>query len=207
MLRNVCERFHSECPPKEMKIGAVCHPRASLIFTHIFGWTLGAKVKDSALSLGERVAIPQSRESRVRGYLVMLDPGAPPRRATDPSPGPRPACGIAVHPLPLGEGKDLIPSLSPGGGVRQSTEDEESRCSAALRFAGPRFAKSRRPQKRRSALPSEWEGRRSKTCFSILLKHPSFCLLLFAFRLLPSAYCFPPTAYFTRPIPPAREPC
>jgi len=136
----------------------------------------------------------------------------------NPSPGPRRLAKtpVAVHPLPLGEGleflhffpwKDPIPFLAHGGGVRQSREHEESRCSAALRFAGPRFAKSRRPQKRRSALPSEWEGRRSKTCFSILLKHPSFCLLLFAFRLLPSAYCFPPTAYFTRPIPPAREPC
>ena len=180
MLKNVCERSHSGCPPKEMKIGAVCHPLVSLIF--IFGWGLGAKGRASALSLGERVA---SVASRVRGYSVILDPVTPHRRATDPSPGPRPD---EVHrdrgPLPLGEGleflhfsrgKDPTPSLSPG---------EES-------------ARSR----------SGWEGGRSQTFFSVLLRHPSFCLLLFAFRLLPSAFCFLPTAYFARPIPPARQPC
>jgi hypothetical protein len=109
MLKNVCERFHSECLPKEMKIGAVCRRRVSLSFTHILGWTLGAKVRDSALSLGERVA---SVASRVRGYLVMLDPVTPTRRATDPSPGPRRLvkAPVAVHPLPLGEGKDPIHS-------------------------------------------------------------------------------------------------
>jgi hypothetical protein len=39
----------------------------------------------------------------------------PPRRASDPSPGPRRLvkAPVAVHPLPLGEGKDPIPSLSP----------------------------------------------------------------------------------------------
>ena len=93
-----------------MKIGAVCHPRVSLIFTHIFGWTLGAKVRDSALSLGEGVA---SVASRVRGYLVMLARLIPPRHARDPSPGPRRLvkARAAVHPLPSGEGKDLIPSV------------------------------------------------------------------------------------------------
>jgi hypothetical protein len=38
-----------------------------------------------------------------------------PRRASDPSPGPRRLvkAPVAVHPLPLGEGKNPIPSLSP----------------------------------------------------------------------------------------------
>ena len=92
-----------------MKIATVGHPRVSLMSTHVFVWTLGAKVRYSALSLGERVA---SVASRVRGYLVLLNSVAPPPRATDPSPGPRPD---EVHrdrgPLPLGEGKDLIPSF------------------------------------------------------------------------------------------------
>ena len=134
----------------------------------------------------------------------------------NPSPGPRRLAKtpVAVHPLPLGEGleflhffpwKDPIPFLAHGGGVRQSREHEESRCSADLRFAGPRFAKSPRPQNGALASPFGWEGQRSQTCFSPLLKHPSFCLLLFAFRLLPSAYCFLPTAYSTRPIHSGRE--
>jgi len=64
------------------------------------------------LSLGERVA---SVASQVRGYLVMSAHLIPPRRASDPSPGPRRLvkAPVAVHPLPLGEGKDPIPSLSP----------------------------------------------------------------------------------------------
>jgi len=64
--------------------------------------------KNIALSLGERVAIPHARESRVRGYLLRLPSLFPPRAAGDPSPGPRPACGIAAHPFPLGEGEDII---------------------------------------------------------------------------------------------------
>jgi hypothetical protein len=67
-----------------------------------------AEVGNPTLSLAERVA---SRASRVRGYLVWLDPVTPPRRATDTSPGrvPMKCIRIAVHPLPLGEGKDPIP--------------------------------------------------------------------------------------------------
>jgi hypothetical protein len=173
-----------------MKIGAVCHPRVSLTSTHFFGWTLWSKARDSALSLGERVA---SVASRARGYLVILDPVIPPCRASDPSPGPRRLvkAPVAVHPLPLGEGKDPIPSLSPRRGVRQSTEDGETRCSADLRFAGPRFAKSRRSRKRRSAPPSGWKGRRSQTFLSAPLKHPSFCFPPSAFCLLLTAYLAP----------------
>jgi hypothetical protein len=90
-------------------------PRLRLVFTHILGWTQGAEVRNLALSLGERVAIPHSRESQVSGYLLMLAHPIPPRRASDPSPGPRRLvkAPVAVHPLPLGEGKDPIPSLSP----------------------------------------------------------------------------------------------
>ena len=86
--------------------------RYAVMFTHIFVWTQGAEVRNTALSLGERVA---SVASQVRGYVVMLAPLIPPRRATDPSPGPRRLVKtpVAVHPLPLGEGKDPIPSLSP----------------------------------------------------------------------------------------------
>ena len=56
-----------------------------------------------ALSLGERTAIPQSRESRVRGYCVELTPR---RRASNPSPVPRRLMETpdAVHHLPKGEG-------------------------------------------------------------------------------------------------------
>jgi hypothetical protein len=184
MLKNVCERFHSECPPKEMKIGAVCHPRVSLIFTHIFGWTLGAKVRDSALSLGERVAIPQSRESRGRGYLVMLDPVTPPRRATDPSPGPRRLvkAPVAVHPLPLGEGKDPIPSFF--SILRKHTSFYFLSSAFCLPLTGYCF------------LPTTlWSaaGPESGTCATS------------ADCLLPSAFCFLPTAYFTGPIYSGRE--
>ena len=86
-----------------------------LVFTYILGWTQGAEVRKLALSLGERVAIPQWRESQVRGYLLMSAHPVPPRRASDPSPGPRRLvkAPVAVHPLPLGEGKDPIPSRSP----------------------------------------------------------------------------------------------
>ena len=66
--------------------------------------------QETALSLGERVASPQWRESRVRGCLV--GPLTPPRRASDPSPAPS-ADGlvktpVAVHPLPWGECEDAI---------------------------------------------------------------------------------------------------
>jgi hypothetical protein len=37
--------------------------------------------------LGERVAIPQARESQVRGYLLMSGPLIPLCRASHPSPG------------------------------------------------------------------------------------------------------------------------
>ena len=84
----------------------------ALTFTHIFGRTQEAEIRKLALSLGERVA---SVASRVRGYLVMSAHLIPPRRANDPSPGPRRLvkAPVAVHPLPLEEGKDPIPSLSP----------------------------------------------------------------------------------------------
>ena len=87
-------------------------PLPLLVFTHILGWTQGVEVRNLALSLGERVA---SVASQVRGYLVMSAHLIPPRRASDPSPGPRRLvkAPVAVHPLPLGEGKDPIPSLSP----------------------------------------------------------------------------------------------
>ena len=87
-------------------------PRFRLIFIHISGWTPGAEVRNLALSLGERVA---SVASQVRGYLVMLAHLVHPRRASDPSPGPRRLvkAPVAVHPLPAGEGKDPIPILSP----------------------------------------------------------------------------------------------
>jgi hypothetical protein len=79
------------------------------VFTHILGWTQEAEVRNLALSLGERVA---SVASQVRGYLVMSAHLIPPRRASDPSPGPRRLvkAPVAVHPLPLGEGQAPIPS-------------------------------------------------------------------------------------------------
>ena len=45
--------------------------------------------------------------------MVLSDSVTSPRRATDPSPGPRRLVKTpgAVHPLPSGEGKDLIPSV------------------------------------------------------------------------------------------------
>jgi hypothetical protein len=45
-----------------------------------------AEVGNIALSLGERVAIPQARESQVRGYFVEFAHPIPPQRGTDPSP-------------------------------------------------------------------------------------------------------------------------
>jgi hypothetical protein len=68
-------------------------------------------IGNTALSLGERVAIPQSRESRVRGYFVTFAHVIPLRFSTDPSPVPlrlvkTPAAG---HPLPKGEGNDPLP--------------------------------------------------------------------------------------------------
>ena len=82
-----------------------------LVFTHILGWTQGAEVRNLTLSLGERVA---SVVSQVRGYLIMSAHLIAPRRASDPSPGPRRLvkAPVAVHPLPLGEGKDPIPVFS-----------------------------------------------------------------------------------------------
>jgi hypothetical protein len=93
-----------------------------LVFTHILGWTQGTEVRNLALSLGERVA---SVASQVRGYLVMSAHPIAPRRASDPSPGPRRLvkAPVAVHPLPLGEGKDPIPSLSPRERGRSQTWD------------------------------------------------------------------------------------
>ena len=78
-----------------------------LVLTHILGWTQGAEVRNLALSLGERVAIPQSRESQVRGYLVVSAHPIPPRRASDPSPGPRPdeVRRDRGPPSPLGRGR------------------------------------------------------------------------------------------------------
>ena len=66
---------------------------------------------ESALSLGERVVIPQSRESQVRGYWHGLAHLMPPRGASDPSPGPRQLVKtpVAVHPLPWGEGEEKFP--------------------------------------------------------------------------------------------------
>jgi hypothetical protein len=114
-------------------------PKGELIFTHIFGWTQGPEVRILALALGERVAVPQSRESQVKGYLDMLAHLTPPRRASDPSPGPRrlvktPA---AVHPLPSGEGKDAIPSLSPRetAEVRGPTAVSSERCGTRSAWA------------------------------------------------------------------------
>jgi hypothetical protein len=73
-----------------------------------------------ALSLGERVA---SVASRVRGYVVMLAHLIRPRRASDPSPGPRRLvkAPVAAHPLPLGRGQrpNSVPFSS---GKRQKTE-------------------------------------------------------------------------------------
>jgi hypothetical protein len=95
-------------------------PPLRLIFTHIFGWIRGAEVRNSALSLGERVA---NVASQVRGYLVMSARLIPPRRASDPSPGPRPD---EVHrdrgpPSPLGRGQR--PSSVPfSSGNGQKTE-------------------------------------------------------------------------------------
>ena len=84
-----------------------------LVFTYILGWTQGAEVRKLALSLGERVAIPQWRESQVRGYLLMSAHPVPPRRASDPSPGPRRLvkAPVAVHPLPKGEGRPICDAL------------------------------------------------------------------------------------------------
>jgi hypothetical protein len=86
-------------PPADNPEGS---PTRKLIFAHIFGWAQGAEGGMLALSFGERVAIPQSRESQVRGYLAMLPHLIPPRRASDPSPGPRRLvkAPTAVHPLP-----------------------------------------------------------------------------------------------------------
>ena len=96
--------------------------KRAVVFTHIFVWTQQAEVRNVALSLGERVA---SVASQVRGYLVMSAHPVPPRRASDPSPGPRRLvkASAAVHPLPLGEGKDRIPSLSPREKVRRQRWD------------------------------------------------------------------------------------
>ena len=60
----------------------------------------------ATLSLGERVA---SVATQVRGCWVMWANLIPPRRASDPSPGPRRLmkAPVAVHPLPSGEGKTL----------------------------------------------------------------------------------------------------
>ena len=76
-----------------------------------YGNTRGAQAKKTALSLGERVA---SVASQVRGYLVVFAHLIPPLRATDPSPGTRRLvkAPVAVHPLPLGEGEDVIPFLA-----------------------------------------------------------------------------------------------
>ena len=55
----------------------------------------------------------------------MLADLIPPRRASDPSPGPRRLvkAPVAVHPLPSGEGTDPIPSLSPRGRGRIQGSD------------------------------------------------------------------------------------
>jgi hypothetical protein len=55
----------------------------------------------------------------------MLAHLTPPRRASDPSPGPRRLvkAPAAVHPLPSGEGKDAIPSLSPRETGRSQRSD------------------------------------------------------------------------------------
>jgi uncharacterized protein (TIGR00297 family) len=73
-------------------------------------WTGDGPRQETALSLGERVAIPQRRESRVRGYMRSLASLLPLRAAGDPSPGPRRLVKApdAVHPLPLGEGDHPI---------------------------------------------------------------------------------------------------
>jgi hypothetical protein len=100
-------------------------PTRKLIFADIFGWAQGAEVGMLAFSLGERVA---SVASQVRGYLVMLAHLIPPRRATDPSPGPRRLvkAPAAVHPLPSGEGKRRNPLAFPRG------KRPEARCRAAV---------------------------------------------------------------------------
>ena len=95
-------------------------PPQALSFTHVLGWTQGAEVRNVALSLGERVA---SVASQVRGYLVILAHLIPLRRASDPSPGPRPD---EVHrdrgpPSPFGRGQrpNSVPFSS---GKGQKTE-------------------------------------------------------------------------------------
>jgi hypothetical protein len=104
--RHLAVRLTLVAPPRPSRREPGGPPTRKLIFAHIFGWAQGAEVGMLALSFGERVAIPQSRESRVRGYLVMLAHLIPPRRARDPSPGPRRLvkAPTAVHPLPKGEG-------------------------------------------------------------------------------------------------------
>jgi len=104
-------------------LGAEKAPQSGLVFTHTLGWTQGAEVGNLALSLGERVAIPQSRESQVRGYLLLSAHPIPPRRATDPSPGPRPDKVHRDHGPPSPPGRGQRPNSVPfSSGKGQKTE-------------------------------------------------------------------------------------
>jgi len=99
--RNKCFGRGGSLRPSRWQPGGP--PTRKLIFAHIFGWAQGAEGGMLALSFGERVA---SVASQVRGYLVLLAHLIPPRRARDPSPGPRRLvkAPTAVHPIPKGEG-------------------------------------------------------------------------------------------------------
>ena len=109
------------------KQAAGCALLLLLFNTLILPWLDLGVSEETALSAGERVAIPQSRESRVRGFLLRLAALILPRPASDPSPGPRRLVKspIAGHPLPMGrrlglwpEGENSISSRSPGDRAR-----------------------------------------------------------------------------------------
>jgi uncharacterized protein (TIGR00297 family) len=107
-------------PGLTWKQAAGCALLLLLFNTLILPWLDVGVTEETALSPGERVAIPQSRESRVRGFLLRLAALILPRPASDPSPGPRRLmkAPVAGHPLPLGEGEDSIPFRSPGDRAR-----------------------------------------------------------------------------------------
>jgi hypothetical protein len=69
------------------------------------------EVGNTALSLGGRVAIPQSRESQVRGYFVIF-----------PRPDPSRACNRPLtRPAPAGENAGRRPPSPMGRGQRPNS--------------------------------------------------------------------------------------
>ena len=95
----------------EIRIGLSLPFPPSGLYPYLGLDTGGRSQKLSPLPWGEG----GERSEPSEGLLGYVGPSDPPRRASDPSPGPRRLvkAPVAVHPLPLGEGKDPIPSLSP----------------------------------------------------------------------------------------------